>query len=373
MSWTVPLVDVVVSDEDVAAVGDVLRSGWLTMGPRTAAFEEAFAEYAGTGHAVAVSSGTAALHLACVAAGFGPGDEVIVPSMTFVATANAVAYTGARPVFADIAGLRRPWLSVEACSARVTPRTKGIVAVAYGGYAGEVEGLAALCAERGLVLLEDATHAVGSRLGDRHLGTFGMAGAFSLFSNKNLAVGEGGVVITDDPGVAALARSLRSHGMSSTTWERRDRRSAGYDVEALGFNYRLDEPHAELARRRLGRLDADNARRAEHVRAYRDAVAPLDVEAVGAEAAGERPSHHLFAVVCRDAEARARIRRALEDDGVQTSVHYPPVHRLALYRDDDGPPLTEQYADRTLTLPLFAHLSEGQRDHVVRALAAAAA
>ncbi|MGH2896354.1 MAG: DegT/DnrJ/EryC1/StrS family aminotransferase, partial [Solirubrobacteraceae bacterium] len=245
--WDVPLADVIVTDEDIGVVSEVYRSGWLSLGPRTEELEARLAEYVGARHAIAVSSGTAALHLMCLAAGLGPGDEVIVPSMTFVATANAVAYTGARPVFADIVSLTEPWLSVEAARAAITDRTRAVLSMSYGGHPGQIAELARLCAERGLTLLEDAAHGLGSRLGVRHVGTFGAAGAFSFFSNKNLAVGEGGAVVTDDAEIDRLVRLFRSHGMTSLSWDRHRGHATAYDVVALGFNYRIDEPRAALA------------------------------------------------------------------------------------------------------------------------------
>src|SRR6266508_4156951 len=203
MEWRVPLAEFVIAEDDMAAVVATYRSGWLTMGPRTAEFERLFAEYTGAGDAIAVSNGTAALHLACLVAGLGPGDEVIVPSLTFVATVNAIAYTGAHPVFADIAAVDQPWLSVTACEPAITERTRAVLTVAFGGHCGEIEALRAMCQRHGLLLLEDTAHAAGSRLHGRHLGTYGAASAFSMFSNKNLAVGEGGVVVTSDKAVAA--------------------------------------------------------------------------------------------------------------------------------------------------------------------------
>src|SRR4051794_8281283 len=273
--WLVPLADIVVPEEDIAVVADVYRSGWLSMGPRTEELEARLAQFTGARHALAVANCTVGLHLMCVAADLGPGDEVIVPSLTFVASANAIRYTGATPVFADIAGLDAPWLSAAAAEAAITPRTKAIMTVAYGGHPGDVAELAALAERRGLVLLEDAAHAAGTRLGGRHAGTFGAAGAFSFFSNKNLAVGEGGAVITDDDDVAATMRLLRSHGMTTLTWDRHRGHASGYDVVQLGFNYRIDEPRAALVTQRLGRLDAENARRARLVTAYHEAFAAV--------------------------------------------------------------------------------------------------
>src|SRR3954462_6562626 len=333
MSWRVPLADVVIAEEDLAAVIETYRSGWLSMGPRTEELEAAFASYTGARHALAVANGTSALHLICLAAGLGPGDEVVVPSLTFVATVNAIAYTGATPVFADVASLTEPWLSAAAAERAITPRTRAVMSMTYGGHSGETEALRTLCEARGLTLLEDTAHAAGSRLHGRHLGTFGAAGAFSLFSNKNLAVGEGGLLTTDDDELAAKMRLLRSHGMTTLTWDRHRGHATGYDVVALGFNYRLDEPPATLATRRLSRLDAENEARGRLDERYRAALGELGVTCALEPVLGLRSAHHLFPIVLDEGTDRAAFRAALADRGVQTSVHYPPVHRFSIYAE----------------------------------------
>ena len=364
-AWQVPLADVTVSEDDVAAVADVYRSGWLSMGPRTEAFEAALAEYTGARHALGTANGTAALHLICLAAGLTAGDEVIVPSLTFVASVNAIAYTGATPVFADIAGLDTPWPGVAAVERAITPRTRAIMAVAYGGHPGEIAGLRELARARGLTLLEDAAHAIGMRHEGRHVGTFGAAGAFSFFSNKNLAIGEGGAVVTDDDALAERMRLLRSHGMTTLTWDRHRGHAAGYDVVALGFNYRIDEPRAALATARLARLDAETVRRRELDARYREHL-PGRVVATAA------PAHHIFTVVVDEGVDRDGVRRTLHERGVQTSLHYPPAHRFSIYADGAPElPLTDAYAARAITLPLFATMTDAQQDLVLDALAEA--
>jgi dTDP-4-amino-4,6-dideoxygalactose transaminase len=370
--WTVPLADVVVPEEDIAAVADVYRSGWLSMGPQTEALEREFAAYTGARHALAVANGTAALHLICAGAQLGLGDEVVVPSMTFVATVNAIAYTGATPVFADIAGPTEPWLAAETIDPAVTERTKAIMTMPYGGHPGRIEDVAAIARERGLVLLEDAAHAAGSWLGERHLGTFGLAGAFSFFSNKNLAVGEGGMVVTDDDEVAARMRLLRSHGMTTLTWDRHRGHASAYDVVDLGFNYRIDEPRAALARCRLARLDEDNARRAELDARYRELLAGVEgLTPALHPVAGARLACHLFAVVLEEGVDRDGFRQALATRGVQTSVHYPPAHRFSIYAGDAELPVTDRYGARAVTLPMFATMTLEQQDEVVDAVRAA--
>lgn len=370
--WTVPLADVVVSEDDIAAVADVYRSGWLSMGPETEALEREFADYAGARHALAVANGTAGLHLICAAAGLGPGAEVIVPSMTFVATVNAIVYTGATPVFADVHRLTEPWLVPGTVEAVTTARTRAIMAMAYGGHPGETAALAQLAGERGVALLEDAAHAAGSRVAGRHLGTFGLAGAFSFFSNKNLAVGEGGMVVTDDDDIAARMRLLRSHGMTTLTWDRHRGHASAYDVVAVGFNYRIDEPRAALARRRLARLDVENARRAEFDARYRDLLGDAAGLTLALEPPpGAQPAHHLFTVVLDAGVERAAFREEMAARGIQTSVHYPPVHRLTAHARAIDLPVTEAYGERAVTLPLFATMTTGQQDAVVDAVHAA--
>src|SRR4051812_11922856 len=396
--WTVPLADVVVPEDDIAAVADVYRSGWLSMGPETEAFEREFAAYTGARHALAVTNGTAALHLICVAAGLGPGDEVVVPSMTFVATVNAIAYTGATPVFADVVARAEPWLDPGAVAAALTVRTRAIMTMAYGGHPGETDALAGLARANGLVLLEDAAHAAGSwGVDGRHLGTVGLAGAFSFFSNKNLAVGEGGMVVTDDDAVAARVRLLRSHGMTTLSWDRHRGHASGYDVVDLGFNYRLDEPRAALARRRLARLDAENDRRRSLDARYRQRLAGLErltcalasppgarlprrpraalggLRCAGAPPPGARLAHHLFTVVLDEDVDREAVRAALAARGVQTSVHYPPAHRFSIYAGGSPLPVTEAYGARAVSLPMFATMTIAQQDTVVEALQAALA
>lgn len=372
--WRVPLVDVVVTDDDIAAVVATYRTGWLSMGPRTEELEEQFAGFTGARHAFAVSSGTAALHLACLAAGVGPGDEVVVPSLTFVATVNAIAYTGATPVFADIVSLTEPWLSAYAAEAAIGPKTAAIMTVSYGGHVGETAALRTVAERHGLVLLEDAAHAAGSRATGRHLGTFGAVGAFSLFSNKNLAIGEGGMVVTDDDEVAARLRLLRSHGMTTLTWDRHRGHASRYDVVELGYNYRIDEPRAALALSRLARLESENEERRTIVTRYREALGAAQNFVVALPPALDAASaEHLFTIVLDQGPDREAFRAKLAERGIQTSVHYPPVHTFSIYGSGAAElPVTSSYGERTVTLPLYAHMADEQVDAVIDAVLQAA-
>jgi dTDP-4-amino-4,6-dideoxygalactose transaminase len=370
----VPLASPLLLESELHEVMDAYRSGWLCMGPRTAELEESMCAYTGAEHAIAVSSCSAALHIACLAANLGPGDTVIVPSLAFAATVNAITLTGAAPRFAEIAALDQPWLSADAVEAAIEPSTKAIVAMSYGGHPGEVAALAELAERRNLTLIEDAAHASGSWQNGRHVGTFGLAGALSFSASKNLGIGEGGMLLTDDAEVAQRARSLRWHGISASTWERRRAAAPEYTVEEIGLNYRIDDPRAALVNARLRRLDADNQQRAKIDAAYREAFdAAEGLTPVLAPPAGERASHCVFAVVLDEGIDRVAFREYLSAQGVETSIHFPPLHSSSAY----GAPvtqlsLTEAFSERVVSLPIFPHMEGWQQDLVIEATLAAA-
>ncbi len=375
MSWAIPLTDVVMTDDDLEAVAECLRSGWLTMGPRTQAFEAAVAQWTGAEHAVAVSSGTAALHLTCASLGLGPGDEVIVPAFTFLATANAPRYVGAEPVLADVTSPLAPNLDPADVERRITPRTRAVIAVHMCGYPAELAALQQLCDAHGLTLVEDAAQAFGARVdGDRVAGAAGKIGCLSFFSKKQLCLGEGGMVLTGDAELAANVRLLRSHAMTSGTWDRHRGHEDSYDVVGVGFNFRLDEPRAALGLSRLRRVSEEIDARRAVVRAYRERIAPLPAITPlwDDDAAVEAGSHFAFAVGFESGDARRRARVALADRGVQTT-RYPVLHSLtefARYAAPGSLPAAEAAADRHLALPLSAHTTLEQVDQVVEALAA---
>jgi dTDP-4-amino-4,6-dideoxygalactose transaminase len=372
-----PLFDLRLESQDLEAVAQTLRSGWLTLGPRTAAFEEAFAAHLGARHAIAVSSCTAALHLAYLAAGVGPGDEVIVPSFTFAATANAVLYCGATPVFAEIASREDPSLDPADVQRRITPRTKAVCVVHFAGYPAAADRLRELCDLNGIALIEDVAHAPSATLGGRKLGTWGLAGAFSFFSNKILSVGEGGLLCTDSDEVAAFARSRRSHAMTSGTWDRHKGNTDTYDVVGLGFNYRLDEPRAALLLSRLERLQDDVARRRELTLRYRELLRQVDGVLVPFEDSDVPGSScYVLPVMIEQDGRQAEVSRRLRERGIQTSIFYPAIHRFSAYRErfpDVSLPITELASRTELTLPFYPHMTDSDQDRVVEALAEAVA
>jgi dTDP-4-amino-4,6-dideoxygalactose transaminase len=368
-----PLFDLRLEPQDLEAVAETLRSGWLTMGPRTEAFEEAFAAQLGARHAVAVSSCTAALHLAYLAAGVGPGDEVIIPSFTFAATAAAAVYCGATPVFAEIVSRKNPSLDPEDVERRITPRTKAVCIVHFAGYAAAADRLKELCDSRGIALIEDVAHAPSATLHGRKLGTWGLAGAFSFFSNKVLSVGEGGLLCTDDDEVAAFARSRRSHAMTSGTWDRHNGRTDTYDVTALGFNYRLDEPRSALLLSRLGRLETEIARRRELTSSYRELLKSIDGIIVPFEDAEVSTSScYVIPIMIEQDGLQEQVSSRLRERGIQTSIFYPSIHRFTAYRErfpEVSLPVTELASRTELTLPFYPHMTLDDQERVATALA----
>jgi dTDP-4-amino-4,6-dideoxygalactose transaminase len=374
MSWTLPLTDVELTDEDVAAYLGVLGSGWLTMGPRTREFEKAFAEQFGAPHAVAVSSGTAALHLALLGAGIEPGDEVLVPAMTFVAAAAAVRYCGAHPVLVEPMGPGDFNLDPDDAARLVGPRTRAVLATHWLGYACDLAALERLCQEHGLILIEDCAQSIAARDdAGRMTGTVGAAGCFSFFSKKQLAVGEGGMILTSNQALADKARSLRSHAMTSMTWDRHRGHAESYDVIDIGFNFRLDEPRAALGMSRLRRLGADIEWRRALVRRYRSLL--RDVPGVmipWSDEDVERGSHFGFAILLERADVRDRIANELADHGIQTT-HYPSLTSLSEYRGHPPRPCAEDLAARHLVLPLSSTFIEPEVDLAVDHLRASLA
>jgi dTDP-4-amino-4,6-dideoxygalactose transaminase len=366
MSWTLPLTDVELTEEDIDAYLGVLESGWLTMGPRTEEFESAFAAQFGGAYAVAVSSGTAALHLAMLAAGIGPGDEVLVPAMTFVAAAAAVRYCGAHPVLVESIGPDDLNLDPEDAARRVGPRTRAVLGTHWLGYACELDALERLCEQHDLILIEDCAQSIDARdAAGRCTGTVGAAGCFSFFSKKQLAVGEGGMILTDDEEVAAKARSLRSHAMTSMTWDRHRGHAETYDVVDIGFNFRLDEPRAALGLSRLRRLAADIEWRRALVRRYRALLRDVPgVTIPWSDEDVERSSHFGFAILLETGEVRDRIANELTGRGIQTT-HYPALTSLSEYRGHGPRPRTEDLAARHLVLPLSSTFIEPEVDLVV--------
>lgn len=374
MEWQVPLADLDYNEDEKRAVLEVLDRRWLTMGSETQEFENEFAQFCGARYAIAVSNATVALHLACIALGIGAGDEVIVPSLTFVATSNAVLYTGAQPRFADIQSLDELNISPESILAQISPQTRAIIVMHYGGYACQMEEILKIANQHKLAVIEDAAHAPGAKLGDRPLGTWGDVGCFSFFSNKNLSTGEGGMLVTDREDIAQRVRLLRSHGMTSFTWDRHKGHAYTYDVVDLGYNYRLDEIRSALGRVQLSKLEQNNRQRKFITERYWRELSGTDLGLPFYPLAGKtgyKPAYHIFPVILPERVDRKSFMDTLRVAGVQTSIHYPPIHKFSYYRNfhqEMTLPKTELAAAREVTLPLFPTMTEEQCSIVIHAV-----
>ena len=370
--WRIALADTTIGDAEREAVLGVLDSGWLSMGPVTERFEDAFGAALGARHVLAVTNGTAALHLAAAALGIGPGDEVICPSLTFVASAAAMRQTGAAVRLADSASLDDFSLDPDEITRLVGPRTKAVVVVHYGGFPVDTDAIGKLAREHGLFVIEDAAHALGSTAADgRTCGTIGDAGCFSFFPNKNMTTGEGGMVVFRDPEVAERARRLRSHAMTTLTWDRHRGHASTYDVVGVGFNYRIDEIRSALGLAQLERLDNLNESRQHLALRYRDYdFAKLGLRVPYPTWRG-RSAFHLAPLLAPSRDDRDHLRQALQEARIQTSIHYPAIHRFSSYTGAGELPWAEAIADRVLTLPLHPGLADSQIDEVCETIAGA--
>ncbi len=363
----IALSEPILGEDEKRALSQVVDSGWLTMGDRVAAFEKAFAKMHGVDDAVAVNSCTAALHLSLQALDIGPGDEVMVPSLTFVATVNAVLYVGATPVFLDIQELSTPHISLEDAEAKRTARTKAVVVMHYGGYIVDLPAWRAFCDAKKLLLIEDSAHAPG-------IGTVGRwsdASAFSFFSNKNMSTAEGGMVIARDSSVLRRVRQLRAHGMSTDTLTRHRGHAYSYDVDMLGYNYRMDELRAGMGLVQLARLPYWNRRRYDLSNYYRRMLPAHIPEMVIPFDQRHETAAHLMPVILPPGTNREKIIDYLRGKGIQSSIHYPPIHQFSYYLKrfhGVSLPKTEDFCARELSLPLHPSLIENDIKTVVESL-----
>lgn len=361
----IPLSAPDVNDEDIAAVNDVLRTSQLSRGPRVEQFEHAMAAYIGVPYAVAVSSGTAALHLALVALGIGLGDEVIAPSFTFVAVASAVLYAGARPVFVDV-GAESLNISPNAVEAAMTPRTRAIVAVHTFGRPADLPALAEIAERHKLVLIEDACEAIGAEIGGRRVGSYGDAAVFGFYPNKQITAGEGGMVVTRHADAAIRMRALRNHGRheSGAGTER-------LDYAELGYNYRLTEMQAALGVTQLGRIDGILARREAIARQYEELLSGTPgLQLPALDIPGQRLSWFVYVVRLLQADREA-VMRAMAEAGIATGRYFAPIHlqpAFSVWRGLRPLPNTEHAAACTLALPFFNHITGEQMQRVCSTL-----
>lgn len=364
-----------IDEDDIRAVVEVLRSDLITTGPKVAEFEEAFTDYSGAKHAVSFSSGTAALHGAVFAAGLGQGDEAVTTPMTFCATANCVLYQGANPIFADVC---HDTLNIDPIEVtkRITPRTKAVLAVDYAGHPADLDHLREICTIHGLVLVEDASHALGAEYGSRRVGGISDMTVFSFHPVKHITTGEGGMVTTNSEGFARLLRIFRNHGIDSDARQRLERSQWYYEMVALGYNYRLPDIACALGLSQLRKLDSNLNRRREIARRYTQTLQSQPALITPTVRNDVNPAWHIYPIrldLDRLKVKRDAVFRALLAEGIGVNVHYIPVHLHPYYKEHFGYrggeyPVAEDAYERLITLPLFPAMTDRDVEDVIEAV-----
>jgi dTDP-4-amino-4,6-dideoxygalactose transaminase len=371
----VPFAAPAIGIDEINEVTATLESGWLSTGPRVRRFEEAFAAYVGAPHAIAVNSCTAALHLSLIAAGIGPGDEVITTPLTFCATANVIVHVGATPVFVDVDPATGN-LDPRQVASAITPRTRGVIVVHYAGRPADVDAFASLSARHQLTVIEDAAHCVEGVRAGRKIGTTAPFTCFSFYASKNLTTGEGGMITTASAEAADRMRIASLHGLSRDAWTRYERGgSPHYDVVMAGYKYNLSDIQAALGLHQLKAIGRHHARRVEICGRYDEAFGHLPIGRFAAPPAGDVHAHHLYTVLIDPAvcgRSRDEVGQSLEQSGVASSVHFRALHLHQFYRDRFGFsrgqfPHAERISDTVLSLPLSASLTDQQVGRVIDA------
>jgi len=362
MTQNISLSDITLDENDIQQVLEVLRSKWLSMGPITQNFEKEFSVYNNIKYSFGVSNGTAALHIAVKELGITQGDEVILPSLTFVATANSVLYCGARPVFADITSYDDFNISPEDILEKISDKTKAIIVVHYAGYPCDMKAILEIAEDHHLKIIEDTAHAVGAEYQGKKCGTIGDIGCFSFFANKNLATGEGGMIVTERDDIAKKINIVRSHGMTTLTWDRHKGHAYSYDVVDLGFNYRISEIASSLGISQLKKLDMNNNIRKGIAEQYQNQLRNISNIRLPFLHHEGLSAYHIFPILLENFP-REEFMDRLKAKGIQTSIHYKPIHLFSYYKRlvNSGLiklPKTEYVGDHEVTIPLHPLLSE---------------
>jgi dTDP-4-amino-4,6-dideoxygalactose transaminase len=369
--WRVQLFKLNYDEQEQQAVKDVLDSAWLTMGQKTIDFESSFSDFLGNNsQCLAVSNGTAALHMAVLACDIKAGDEVITPALTFIADQNVVWFAGASNVLADITSMEDWSMDPQEIEKRITSRTKAVMIVHYAGYACEMDRIVDICKRHNLYLIEDCAHTPGAEYKGQSLGSFGDISAFSFFSNKNLAVGEGGIVATKNPDLYKILKNLRSHGMSVPSFDRYKGRAVSYDIEAPGLNYRIDEVRSALGLAQLKKLETANQQRKKLVDHYFERLDNVSLITIPyRHFTRGKPNYHIMPVLLAEKIDRNKVIESMKQDGVQTSIHYPAIQQFRAYKNKvNSTPLAEYVSAHELTLPLYPTMNLEEVDIVCDAL-----
>lgn len=374
--WNIQLFELNFDEREEQAVLEVLRSRWITMGDKTRTFEQQFGEYIGCKQLpTAVANCTAALHMALLALDIKTGDEVIISGLTFIADANVVKLVGAKPVIADVSSLDNWNVSAKTIEERITEKTKAVMVVHYGGVPCDMDEIMTLCKRRNIALIEDVAHAPGATYKSVHCGNFGDISAFSFFTNKNLSVGEGGMVVAKNEELNARIKFLRSHGMSTLTLDRHKGRAITYDVLQPGLNYRMDEMRAALGLVQLEKLRQANENRKKLTEYYHSLLAEIpQIHIPFKELTNKTSAYHIYPILLTGEINREKIFLSMKAKGIQTSIHYPSIKTFTAYKEELSQyeiPNCEVISRQELTLPLYPTLTLQQAEIVVDQLRAA--
>lgn len=354
--FKIPLFKLNFDKREEEAVLKTIKSRWISSGPRTYELELKFANLIGAKYSLATSSCTASLHLAMIISGIKSGDEVICPSLTFVATVNAIRYAGAIPVFCDINSKNDLTISPEDIEQKITEKTKAILIMHYSGFPCDMKRIMSISKKYNIKIIEDACHAPLSEYNGQKLGTFGAVSCYSFFSNKNISTGEGGMLVTNNKKYFDQAKLLRSHGMTTASYNRSKNNSMCYDVLELGYNYRLDDIRASIALVQLSKLKKDIKQREKIRKIYINNLTEFKGISIPFSNSEGVCSNYIFTVLV---ENRDEVRKFLAEKGIQTSIHYQPVHRFKIYKKYYTVlPITDNVANRLLTLPMYSSLKE---------------
>ena len=371
MSFKIPLFDLNFDEKEEQAVLDVLKSKWISTGPKSAEFENKFATMLNANHALSTSNCTVSLHMALKLAGIQAGDEVICPSLTFVATANAILYVNAIPIFADVKSLEDLTIDPEDIERKITDKTKAIIVMHYGGFACDMNRIMKIANTYNIKVIEDACHGPLSEYQGKKLGAIGDIGCFSFFSNKNISTGEGGMIVTNNEETFNHAKLMRSHGMTTMSYERSKGHSTQYDVIEFGYNYRMDDIRAAIGVVQLDKIREDLMKRAEIRKWYIELLKDIPEIIIPFKDYSEFSSNYIFPIVLKnsDSEKRDLVRDKLAQKGIQTSVHYPAVHRFSVYRKFYKELLLTDYATNCeITLPMYSKLLKNDINYIANML-----
>jgi dTDP-4-amino-4,6-dideoxygalactose transaminase len=360
MSFLIPLFSLNFDEAEENAVVDVLKSKWISTGPKCEELEGMFISMFGARHAVALSNCTDALHLACRVLDIGEGDEVICPSLTFAASVNCIRYVRATPIFCDVCGTHDMNISPEEIEKAITKRTKAIIVVHFAGFPCDMDAIMDIARRHDLKVIEDACHGPLSEYKGKKLGTIGDIGCFSFFSNKNISTGEGGMIVTNDSALHQKIRLLRSHGMTTLSYQRAQGHATSYDIQELGYNFRMDDIRAAIGVVQLKKLLPDLEKRKEIRRWYLEGLSGINGIVVPFVDNNEFVTNYIMPVILENStqDKRDSLRNSLHEKGIQTSVHYPAVHRFSIYgMYSRALPQTDYIADNEFTLPMYGSLT----------------